>query len=112
MPEIDSWIWALILAVKATADFTPKQLAPIRALLKPPDKKQEKKIQEKIATGRLEKYYKEVCLVEQVFVKDPDLTIDKLTDKVSKEVGSQLAIAGFMRWVLGETSGAQPEESC
>jgi elongation factor Ts len=60
-------------------------------------------IQEKIAQGRLEKFYKEVCLVEQVFVKDPDLTIEKLTKKISTEAGAELAIAGFVRW-LGETS--------
>lgn len=60
-------------------------------------------IQEKIAQGRLEKYYKEVCLTEQPFVKDTDITIDKLTATVSTKSGAPLRIVRFVRWALGET---------
>ncbi len=61
-------------------------------------------IQEKMAQGRLEKYFKEVVLPEQVFVKDQDLTVAAYLAKVSKELGDEIAIIGFTRWTLGETA--------
>jgi elongation factor Ts len=62
-------------------------------------------IQEKMAAGRLEKYYKEVCLVEQAFVKDPSISVDQYAKQVGKQIGDELAIIDFTRWVLGETGG-------
>jgi elongation factor Ts len=59
-------------------------------------------IQEKIATGRLDKFYKEVCLIEQSFVKDPDKSVDQLVAETSKAVGVPLKVLGFDRFVLGE----------
>ena len=59
-------------------------------------------IQEKIATGRLEKYYAENCLTEQAFVKDADLTIQAYTDKVAKELGGTIKVVDFIRYALGE----------
>ena len=59
-------------------------------------------IQEKIATGRLEKYYAENCLTEQAFVKDGDLTIQTYTDKVAKELGGSIKVVDFVRFALGE----------
>ena len=59
-------------------------------------------IQEKIATGRLEKFYAENCLTEQAFVKDGDLTIQQYTDKVAKELGGSIKVVSFVRYALGE----------
>lgn len=59
-------------------------------------------IQEKIATGRLEKFYKGVVLTEQEFVKDSDMTIAQYAAKVSKEIGDEITITGFDRLVAGE----------
>ena len=59
-------------------------------------------IQEKIATGRLEKFYAENCLTEQAFVKDGDLTIQTYTDKVAKELGGSIKVVDFVRYALGE----------
>ncbi|MCL2504572.1 MAG: translation elongation factor Ts [Coriobacteriia bacterium] len=59
-------------------------------------------IQEKMAAGRLEKFYKEVILPEQVFVKDPDSTVAKYLAGVSKELDDKITITGFTRWALGE----------
>jgi elongation factor Ts len=59
-------------------------------------------IQEKMATGRLEKYYKEVCLVEQQFVKNMDITVTQYAAETSKTVGDTIEIVGFTRYVLGE----------
>jgi elongation factor Ts len=59
-------------------------------------------IQEKIATGRLEKFFKEQCLTEQAFVKDGDLTVQKYTDKTAKALGGSIKIVNFYRYALGE----------
>lgn len=59
------------------------------------------KIIEKMVEGRIEKYYKEVCLMEQAFVKDPDKSVrDLLLDKIAK-IGEQLVIRRFTRYELG-----------
>jgi elongation factor Ts len=62
-------------------------------------------IQAKIAEGRVEKYYKEVVLPEQSFVKDPDITVAGYLAAVSKELGDTVTVESFVRWNLGETSG-------
>ncbi len=59
-------------------------------------------IQERIAIGKLEKFYKENVLTEQEFIKDSSLTINELTKQVSKKVGDEIKIAGFVRFVFGE----------
>ena len=61
-------------------------------------------IQERMAQGRLEKYFKEFVLTEQVFVKDSNLTISQLAQKVSKSVGDQIKVVSFVRFVFGETA--------
>ncbi len=59
---------------------------------------------EKIVDGRLEKYYSEVVLLEQPFVKDTDKTIGQLiTDAVAK-LGENIAVNRFIRYELGENS--------
>ncbi|TLM77534.1 MAG: elongation factor Ts [Actinobacteria bacterium] len=60
-------------------------------------------IQEKIATGRLDKFFKEFCLMEQGFVKDPEVTIADVAKKVASEAGAPVAVTRFVRYVLGET---------
>ncbi len=64
-------------------------------------------IQEKMAAGRLEKFYKEVCLVEQAFVKDQNMSVTQYAQQVGKALGDELTIAGFTRWVLGESGGGE-----
>ncbi len=60
------------------------------------------KIIEKMVSGRIEKYYKEVCLLEQPFVKDPDKTIsDLITESIAK-IGENISIRRFTRYQLGE----------
>ena len=57
---------------------------------------------EKILGGKVAKYYKENCLVDQEFVKNNDLTISKYVDSVAKELGGSIAITGFVRYEKGE----------
>lgn len=59
-------------------------------------------IADKIVNGKIAKFYKENCLVDQIFVKDNDLTVQKYTDKVAKELGGSIAITGFTRFEKGE----------
>ncbi len=59
-------------------------------------------IAEKIVQGRIGKYFKEVCLVEQPFVKDSGCSIKEYTEKVSKELGADVKIASFVRFERGE----------
>ena len=60
------------------------------------------KIVDKMVDGRIQKYYKEVCLVEQPFVKDGDKSISQLTAEVAKEIGANINIVSFERFERGE----------
>jgi elongation factor Ts len=60
------------------------------------------KIVEKMVEGRIQKYLKEVCLVNQVWVKNPDYTIKKLLEEKSKEIGATISIDSFVRYERGE----------
>ena len=60
------------------------------------------KIVDKMVDGRIQKYYKEVCLVEQPFVKDGDKSISQLTAEVAKEIGANIKIVSFERFERGE----------
>lgn len=59
-------------------------------------------IVEKMVTGRIQKYYKEVCLVDQAWVKDGDKSITKYLQEKSQEVGSPITISKFVRFERGE----------
>lgn len=59
-------------------------------------------IAEKIVMGKIGKYYKENCLVDQLFVKDGDYTVKKYTEKVAKDLGGSIAIVDFARYEKGE----------
>ena len=57
---------------------------------------------EKIVTGKLEKYFSTVCLLEQPFVKNPEILVkDHLTARVA-QLGENIVIRRFIRWQLGE----------
>jgi elongation factor Ts len=59
---------------------------------------------DKIVEGKVNKYYKEVALLEQAFVKDPDRSVKALVADVGKRVGGELRVVGFRRFKLGEKS--------
>ena len=66
------------------------------------------KIWDKILEGKKERFYQEICLLEQPFVKDPDRTVQQLvTDAVAK-IGENITVRRFARFVLGE--GLQKKE--
>ena len=57
---------------------------------------------EKMIIGRLNKEMKEICLLDQVYVQDSDLTVAKYVDKVAKENGANMAVKKFVRFETGE----------
>lgn len=59
-------------------------------------------IAEKIVTGRLEKYYQEVVLLEQAFVKDPDKTIQDLITEITAKIGEKIGVRRFSCFRLGQ----------
>ncbi|TJW09790.1 translation elongation factor Ts [Parvibacter caecicola] len=59
-------------------------------------------IQERMAQGRMDKFYKENCLTEQTFVKNPDVTVSQYTDATAKELGGTIKVTSFIRFQLGE----------
>lgn len=59
-------------------------------------------IQEKIALGRMSKFYKENCLIEQDFVKNPDITVADHIAAASKEMGDEITVVDFARIALGD----------
>jgi elongation factor Ts len=63
------------------------------------------KILDKIVEGKLEKYFGEVCLLEQPFIKDPDLTIQDLINGLIGKLGEKVEIRRFARFQVGEGIG-------
>jgi elongation factor Ts len=62
------------------------------------------KVIEKIVEGRIQKYYREVCLLEQGFVKDPDKTVKQLLEEAALELSSPVRVTCFVRFKLGEAA--------
>lgn len=67
-------------------------------------------IVEKMVVGRLNKELKEVCLLDQVFIKDSEVTIGKLIEKVAKEVASPIKVSRMVRYEVGE--GIEKKQEC
>jgi elongation factor Ts len=88
-----------------------KEIQAARALA---ESKPEKMI-EKIVEGRMGKFYEEVCLLDQPFVKDASLTIGQLIGTRIAKLGENITLARFIRFKVGdaaaaETGGERPSE--
>ena len=81
-------------AVEAELEIYRKQAAETG---KPPQ------VCEKIAQGKLSKWYQQVCLLDQPSVKDPNMTVDQLIRELSGKVGEKIAVRRFVRWERGES---------
>ncbi len=57
---------------------------------------------ENILKGKLEKYYQTICLIEQGFVKNPDLSVKAHIASVGKTLGDEITVRGFVRFQVGE----------
>ncbi len=65
------------------------------------------KIIDKIVEGKMERFYSEVCLLEQTYVRDSDLTIKEFLDAMIAKVGENISIRRFARFQLGEGLSSQ-----
>ena len=61
------------------------------------------KILDKIAEGKLDKFFKEVCLLNQPYVRDPNITVADAINDVIAKVGENVTIRRFVRFQIGET---------
>jgi elongation factor Ts len=61
------------------------------------------KIIDKIADGKMEKFYQEVCLIEQPFIKNQDITVKELMEELIVKMGEKILVNRFVRFQLGET---------
>lgn len=66
------------------------------------EEKKPEKIWDKIIEGKLKKYYEDVCLIEQKFVKDQDITVGTLINNMIAKTGENIVIRRFARFQLGE----------
>lgn len=57
---------------------------------------------DKIVDGKIKKYYKDVCLLEQDFVKNPEVTVKQLIDNAIARIGEKISVRRFVRFVMGE----------
>ncbi len=85
---------------EVTADVLEREKEIYRAQAR--DAKKPEKVMEKIVEGKLEKFYGEVCLMEQAFVKDPDITIQDLLNGLIGKLGEKVEIRRFTRYQVGE----------
>lgn len=72
--------------------------------------KKPKEIAEKIVQGRLDKVLSQRCLINQPFIKDPNITIEKLIQEKSKELGADIKIVNFIRYNVGESTDKSSDE--
>lgn len=68
-------------------------------------------IADKIVTGRLEKYFEEVCLLEQPFIKDPDRKVGDLIQEQIATLGENITVRRFARFERGEDGGGEQDQA-
>lgn len=82
------------------ADVIAKEREIYRAQMA--DSGKPEKVIDKIVEGKLDKFYSDVCLYEQAFVKEPEKTIQQLVTEAISQLGENLNIRRFVRFMLGE----------
>jgi elongation factor Ts len=70
------------------------------------------KVIDKIIQGKLDRFYSEVCLIEQTYFKDPDLTVKEVLDSMIAKVGENISIRQFARFQLGEGLQTRSQSAC
>jgi elongation factor Ts len=79
-----------------------KEIRLVQAKQDPKNAKKPDQIIEKIVMGGIEKYYKEICLLQQEFVKDNEVDVAGYVARVAKEVGAPIAVKSYVRYEKGE----------
>ena len=92
--------------VVSTADVDPAKIAAEREILTAQAMNEPKPkpaaVIEKMVEGRIKKYFKEVCLLEQDYVKDPSKTITTLINETVAKIGEKISVRRFVRYEVGE----------
>jgi elongation factor Ts len=93
-------------------DVTPELLEKEREIARDRARAEGKpdKILDKIVEGRISKFYEEVCLLEQPFIKDNAITVAQLIATKIGKLGENISIARFVRMKVGDTVPSTPEE--
>jgi elongation factor Ts len=94
----------------AREDVPPDVIAAERAIYEAQVKDKPANVMSKIVEGKLDKFYSSVCLLEQGFIKNPDQTIKELVSAKVSELGENIIIRRFTRYLVGEPldSGTPP----
>jgi elongation factor Ts len=79
-----------------------------RAIYEAQMKEKPANVVSKIVEGKLDKFYSTVCLLEQAFIKNPDQTIKELLNAKIAELGENIVIRRFTRYLVGEPLPAEP----
>lgn len=66
------------------------------------------KVVDKMVEGRIEKYYKQVCLMDQAYIRNPDISVQQLTNEIIAKIGENISVRRFTRYEMGE--GLQKRE--
>jgi elongation factor Ts len=89
--------------VSETALLKEKDIQKARAM----NEGKPEKVAEKIVEGRMAKFYEEVCLYEQPFVKENTITVEQLIKTKIAKLGENISVARFVRFKVGETAPAE-----
>jgi len=68
-------------------------------------------IVEKIVDGKVDKYYSTICLLEQAFIKNPDLTVKDYVNSKIAELGENIIVRRFVRYMVGEELSGDPQQT-
>ena len=92
--------------VVSVADVDPAKIAAEREILTAQAMNEPKPkpaaVIEKMVEGRIKKYYKDICLLEQEYVKDPSKTITTLINETVAKIGEKISVRRFVRYEVGE----------
>ncbi len=95
---------AFVRESDVSADVIEKEKAILLAQIEsdPKNANKPEQVKEKMITGKIGKFYKENCLVDQEFVKNPDITVGQYIENVAKELGGSIEVGSFVRYEKGE----------
>jgi elongation factor Ts len=88
-------------------DVPGKLIEAEREIYKGQVKGKPENVTEKIVDGKLDKFYSTVCLLEQGFIKNPDVTIKDLLNGKIAELGENIVVRRFTRYLVGEALAAE-----
>ncbi len=83
-------------------DISPEEIEKERDIIRAQIKDKPENIIEKIVDGKIQKYYEEVCLLEQPFVKDDKIKINDCLNSIVGKIRENIVIKRFIRYELGE----------